>query len=172
MLDCIKAGDKRLFLLLNNHFQNLFVYLMMQFFTQLGSLIFAIILPILFYRSQNALCQNIAVHMVITLIISQLLVHTIKALVNRPRPFMVLEKAITKKPPTSKYSFPSGHSSAAFAMAIVIAYAIPHMAFAAYTTASMVGLSRIYLGAHYPSDALFGYLIAHLSYTININFII
>ncbi|MFC4601699.1 phosphatase PAP2 family protein [Cohnella hongkongensis] len=66
------------------------------------------------------------------------------------------------------YSFPSGHSMAAFALYGAMAYLLwRHIASRAGRTALIaaaavlvlsIGLSRIYLGVHYPSDVLAGYL--------------
>lgn len=53
-------------------------------------------------------------------------------------------------------SFPSGHTGGAFALAAIFGEKYPKIKFAGYTIASLVGLSRIYLGRHYPSDVLGG----------------
>ncbi|MDI6704814.1 MAG: phosphatase PAP2 family protein [Bacillota bacterium] len=87
----------------------------------------------------------------------------IKRVVNRPRPYKTLENAIALKPPSCQYSFPSGHTCAAFTMAFVLANNMPEFGLAFYLLASMVGISRMYLGFHYPTDVLAGFLIAHLS---------
>lgn len=58
-------------------------------------------------------------------------------------------------------SFPSGHTTQAFAVASVVAahYASPWVKAAAYGLAGLVGLSRMEQGAHYASDVLAGALI-------------
>lgn len=53
-------------------------------------------------------------------------------------------------------SFPSGHATVAFAVASVWAVEKPREAVPAYALASLVGLSRIELGRHWPSDVFWG----------------
>lgn len=63
--------------------------------------------------------------------------------------------------PRSNSSFPSGHAAASFGMATILAdrYDIPSPLL--YSGASMVAVSRVYLGRHYPSDVVVGGLIGY-----------
>ena len=56
-------------------------------------------------------------------------------------------------------SFPSGHATTAFAAAVIIALWYPRAALPALALAMLVAVSRIFLGAHFPSDALAGALL-------------
>ncbi|VVM04745.1 phosphatase PAP2 family protein [Methylacidimicrobium tartarophylax] len=93
----------------------------------------------------------------------------LKHLVHRPRPFSVLpgvrevdEGKISWSDPSQGpqgHSFPSGHAAnnAALAYLANVVYG-PRMAWV-WLWAGLVGYSRIYLGVHYPSDVLAGWLV-------------
>lgn len=69
-------------------------------------------------------------------------------------------------PPKDIYSFPSGHTSAAFAMAYAIGISFPTFFIPALLLAFLCGISRIYLGVHYPTDVLAGAFIPSVVYMI------
>lgn len=100
--------------------------------------------------------------------ITTALKHTIK----RHRPFKTYTD-IDQAASTVGYSFPSGHTSSAFATAtsLSLAYHKWYVIAPSFVWASAVGYSRMHLGVHYPSDVVAGAIIgsgsAYLSYKIN-----
>lgn len=78
-------------------------------------------------------------------------------LVMRPRP--AVEQVVVHAPLTS--SFPSGHATLAFALAAVLASEHGRRAYF-YAVASLVAVSRVYLGVHYPSDVVAGAALGYL----------
>ena len=95
----------------------------------------------------------------IVLINDALCYQIIKPFFARPRPCHVLEDVVIFSRCSSNSSFPSNHASNIFAAATIMGGAYRHVIFLAYGIAFLVGLSRIYLGVHYPSDVLAGAII-------------
>lgn len=96
----------------------------------------------------------------LTVLTATVLSTALKYSINRPRPFETypdIEKLTSGGSP----SFPSGHTSDAFALAtsLTIAYPKWYVIAPSYAWAGAVGYSRMELGVHYPSDVLAGALV-------------
>lgn len=79
----------------------------------------------------------------------------LKPLIARARPNEIMG-AIIVGSGSDGFSFPSGHATIAFAMAVVLSHKEPKWKWVFYTLAVLISLSRIYLGVHYPLDVVFG----------------
>lgn len=85
----------------------------------------------------------------------------LKHLVARPRPWLNVAGLIPLVDESDPNSFPSGHTTCAFAFASAIWHAAPRkwMKWAALLAAVLMGYSRLYVGVHYPSDVIVGVLV-------------
>jgi undecaprenyl-diphosphatase len=88
--------------------------------------------------------------------------YPIKWFFRRRRPFSSIVRAIVVGRKPGSYSFPSGHTAAAFAGAVLLQRYFPRRRGILYSVAALVGFSRIYLGAHYPGDVVTGGLVGAL----------
>lgn len=105
-------------------------------------------------RKSFALCMNLVIALSTTGIL--------KALVRAPRPFTVLEHIGAKRISTATgYSFPSGHTTtaAAFYGSLAILWKKRPLSIAAAFIILAVGISRLYLGVHWPIDVFAGLLV-------------
>lgn len=99
--------------------------------------------------------------------IAFLLVALIASVVQRPRPFVFAETGIASFiPPPTSTAFPSGHTSAAVAIAAALFRANPWIGFASTLVAALTAFGRIAAGVHYPTDILAGICVGLASFGI------
>lgn len=96
-------------------------------------------------------------------LLGTLLSQLLKRSLLRPRPTSAIAgfEALAENP--DRFSFPSGHTTAAFAAAVALAGAPFGLGPAALALAVGIGLSRVYLGAHYPLDVAAGMFLGTIS---------
>jgi undecaprenyl-diphosphatase len=76
--------------------------------------------------------------------------------IERPRPSRRYALPHTLVPAPKDPSFPSGHSTIAFACATVLTYFRPRLGPPLFLLAAAIAFSRVYVGVHYPLDVLGG----------------
>jgi undecaprenyl-diphosphatase len=83
----------------------------------------------------------------------------LKEFFERLRPCNVLSDVLTPNGCNGTFSFPSNHALNNFAAAMFFYKLFPKLKLVLFITASLVAVSRVYLGLHYPSDILGGAII-------------
>ena len=137
---------------------------LMQRITSLGSVFLALIV---FWLIVKGSCKErvVGITAVISVVIEVVLVNgVLKHIIARPRPYVFSNDIIPTIDILSEYSFPSGHTALAFAMAFVLYRFLPKKyGVMAIGIASLVGVSRVYLGVHYLSDVIGGIVVAYVA---------
>ncbi len=152
IIQAIGRLDRNLFLTLNG-MQHRRINRLIITFTQLGGLRFqtGLAATLLAIPGTRTLGLRLAAVQIVVTIIVQIL----KATVARVRPYNVLE-GVVPFAIEHDFSFPSGHTAAAFSAALVVGSAIPALGTLGLSLAALIGFSRIYIGVHYPLDVLAG----------------
>jgi len=101
-------------------------------------------------------------HMAIAGQVGTILYKWLKGKTLRPRPYEVRQDIRLTGTPLDKFSFPSGHTLHAVVFSVVVLNYYPQLSFIVLPFTAMVGLSRVVLGLHYPSDVIAGALIGGL----------
>ncbi len=83
----------------------------------------------------------------------------LKHWVHRIRPCNALADVITPLGCNGTFSFPSNHALNNFAAAVFFYRLFPKLKWLLFITASLIAISRVYMGLHYPSDILGGAVI-------------
>ena len=105
--------------------------------------------------------RKVGILMSISLILEFILTNLIiKNWVARIRPYEVIDGLTLIVSKAHDFSFPSGHTGSAFALAVVIFMVMERKyGIIALALASLMGFSRLYVGIHYPSDVLGGIVL-------------
>jgi undecaprenyl-diphosphatase len=94
--------------------------------------------------------------------------YLVKNLIKRERPFRAIENLSNLIVPPDKYSFPSGHTAGAFIIAQIMSFQFPSLEGPLFIWAALVGISRIFLRVHYPTDVIAGTVLGLVTSALGI----
>ena len=164
MPELIQRFDEQALVWIAQHVRSGLLDPFMKLYTRLGDagMLFIVLgLVLLLFKSTRKAGFSALCAMLIGLVVVNF---TIKPLIARERPWLVIENFVNLVPEKDPNSFPSGHTNAAFAFALALCMTAPKrwMKIAAVCAAVVMGLSRLYVGVHFPSDVLVGALIGSI----------
>lgn len=159
MKDILKRFDDYFIHLINAKIKNKFLDRLMYRITDLGGAVFTSIFALGLVLIGNSRVKLIGIEAILALFFGQIFVQSLKKLMSRERPYKILEHLHTFGIEMRDYSFPSGHTTASFSLATTIALNMPKTAIFVLVLAFTIGMSRVYLGVHYPTDVAAGILI-------------
>lgn len=130
----------------------------------LGLYIYLVISP--------AIGRRFILSLTLAFLLERLLYHLLKQSLKRDRPYERIVDVQSRVRPPDRFSFPSGHTTSAFLMMTVLTSFFPVLQIPTLLWATTVGIARVHLGVHYPTDVLAGAVLGIFTARIGIWFIL
>lgn len=173
--------DKTLFVWINAHWSNPVFDFLMPWLSHLGDRylvwLWMVLIALLMIRQTLRLMEAgpkakqlpamlkavgfLCLYLALIYVVNTEVCRGVKRVFQRPRPFM--QQTVIVRVPSTDVSFlfrngsmPSGHACGAFMLAALFAERFRRKRYVFYGLAASVGISRVYLGVHYPSDVIAG----------------
>ena len=163
MMEAFFQLDGNILLWIQEYIRNDFLTPIFKFITSLGDeglVWIAIAVFLLFIKKYRKVGWMVGVSLLGSLIFNNFI---LKNIVARPRPYRMLEELTILIPEPGEFSFPSGHTSSSFAAGVVLYMMLPKKyGIPAMILAFLMGISRLYVGVHYPTDVLGGMVMGAL----------
>lgn len=155
----LQAADVALFRLINGDCAHPALDLLMALITQLGLGTVQLALMALFYTFGGPVGRRVTLICFLAYLVGGVAAQILKYGADRPRPALVVEECRFVCEVLRFRSFPSGHTVTSFAIAVVAGATYRRWAAPLLIVAGLVGLSRVYIGVHFPGDVLAGALV-------------
>ena len=155
-IESLYQFECRVFQEINGHFDKRILNFFFRIITQIGSALFISVTALLLIILTSNQTRLTAISSAAALALSHIPVQLVKKLFPRKRPYLQIETTKILPNPLKDHSFPSGHTTAVFSVIVPFLLQTPSLAAVLIPLGLSVGISRIYLGLHYPSDVIAG----------------
>jgi len=134
---------------------NVFFY----YYTHLCGVISLVLFNLAMWFFTTGKLRQVTYQMTLSLLVSSAIVFFLKKIFSRSRPYWIIENLNTYDIDLNDYSFPSGHTTAAFSIATIFSLNYPALTIVFVVMALLIAISRVYLAVHYPTDVLVGIIV-------------
>lgn len=151
--------DFEILFFIQNHLRNDILDVIVPFYTNLGDdgIIWIVIGLVLLIPKKTRKCGIMVLAALLVMLVVNNMI--IKNLVARPRPCATYPEMVDLVHVPSSYSFPSGHTVSAIAVAVTILLHHKKLGIVALVMAVLMGLTRLYVFVHFPTDVYGGMIV-------------
>jgi len=167
----LKDHDQRVFFLVNHKFNHAFLGMLLGRITHMGGATVTVLATLGIWLFAPKPVAAVGMQAFVALAVSHIPVQIGKKLYPRLRPYLTLPNAITGTKLLKDHSFPSGHTTAIFSVISPFVIAFNWVGLILIPIAMIVGMSRMYLGLHYPSDVAAGCVIGCVTASFTVAFL-
>jgi undecaprenyl-diphosphatase len=151
--------DFEILFFIKDHVRNSFLDVIVPFYTNLGDdgiMWIAVGLIMLIPKKTHKCGIMVLAALLVMLVVNNII---LKNLIARPRPCATYPELVELVHIPTSYSFPSGHTVSAMAVAFTILTQHKKLGIVAVIMAFLMGLSRLYVGVHFPTDVYGGIIV-------------